>query len=283
MYSRKLRQLLVKKGLNRANVLQFHLVEHHHRKRRRKKTQASRNFQVSMRDLMKKLKKRRVVLKLSEPVAYGEENDGEDEVGSADVPEDKELEGVVEGDKDVAEEGKEDDDNDEEFEPTKAIKPSRMFFYHTEYKKQIKLETRCLIVDVIQTFKTLKPEMCQSTFKKTEMKGNPLASVNRELDSVKVSDDVDVSDLAVESWEKRISEGYPAFFKVNAEEAVLEDIGREEEVAEQKKLFEDVIQKLETIGDQLEAVVKTQEKFEERLGALESAVKESKKEKGKRK
>lgn len=68
---------------------------------------------MSMRDLMKKLKKRRVVLKLSEPVAYGEENDGEDEVGSADVPEDKELEGVVEGDKDVAEEGKEDDDNDE--------------------------------------------------------------------------------------------------------------------------------------------------------------------------
>lgn len=54
-------------------------------------------------------------------------------------------------------------------------------------------------------------------------------------------------------------------------------------MAEQKKLFEDVIQKLETIGDQLEAVVKTQEKFEERLGALESAVKESKKEKGKRK
>ena len=46
----------------------------------------------------------------------------------------------------------------QEFEPTKAIKPSRMFFYHTEYKKQIKLETRCLIVDVIQTFKTLKPE-----------------------------------------------------------------------------------------------------------------------------
>lgn len=105
---------------------------------------------------MKKLKERRVVLKLSELVAYGEENDGEDEVGSADVPEDKELEGVVEGDKDVDEEGKEDDD--EEFEPTKAIKPSRMFFYHTEYKKQIKLEKRCLIVDVIQTFKTLKPE-----------------------------------------------------------------------------------------------------------------------------
>lgn len=103
-----------------------------------------------------------------------------------------------------------------------------------------------------------------------------------------------MSDLAVESWEKRISEGYPVFFqdiyeedtearKVNAEEAVLEGIGREEEVAEQKKLLEDVIKKLETIGDQLEAVVKTQEKFEERLGALESAVKESKKEKGKRK
>ena len=83
---------------------------------------------MSMRDLMKKLKKRRVVLKLSEPVAYGEENDGEDEVGSADVPEDKELEGVVEGDKDVAEEGKEDDDNDEIMPPAKAADagPSRL-------------------------------------------------------------------------------------------------------------------------------------------------------------
>ena len=29
--------------------------------------------------------------------------------------------------------------------------------------------------------------MCQSTFKKTEMKGFPLANVNQELDRVKVS------------------------------------------------------------------------------------------------
>lgn len=32
------------------------------------------------------------------------------------------------------------------------------------------------------------PRVCQSTFKKTEMKGKPLASVNWELDSVKSQD-----------------------------------------------------------------------------------------------
>ena len=31
------------------------------------------------------------------------------------------------------------------------------------------------------------PRMCQSTLKKTEMKGFPLASVNQELDRIKVS------------------------------------------------------------------------------------------------
>lgn len=33
-----------------------------------------------------------------------------------------------------------------------------MFLYHTVYKKQINLGTRCLIVDVIKTFKALKPK-----------------------------------------------------------------------------------------------------------------------------
>ncbi|KAF8115994.1 hypothetical protein N665_0024s0019 [Sinapis alba] len=33
-----------------------------------------------------------------------------------------------------------------------------MFFFHTEYKKQIKLETRCLIVGIIEMFKALKLE-----------------------------------------------------------------------------------------------------------------------------
>ena len=46
----------------------------------------------------------------------------------------------------------------QEFEATEAVKPSRMFFYETEYKKQIKLGTRCMIVDVIDTFLSLEPE-----------------------------------------------------------------------------------------------------------------------------
>ncbi|KAL0792942.1 hypothetical protein Bca101_064319 [Brassica carinata] len=43
-----------------------------------------------------------------------------------------------------------------------AIKPTRMFFYHSEYKKQIKLGTRCMIADVIETFLSLTPEASDS-------------------------------------------------------------------------------------------------------------------------
>ncbi|KAL0667960.1 hypothetical protein Bca4012_030664 [Brassica carinata] len=46
-----------------------------------------------------------------------------------------------------------------DFEATKVIKQDRMFFYLTFYKKQIKLETRCFIVDAIETLEKLKPEL----------------------------------------------------------------------------------------------------------------------------
>ena len=47
----------------------------------------------------------------------------------------------------------------QDFEATKVIKQDRMFFYLTFYKKQIKLETRCFIVDAIETLEKLKPEL----------------------------------------------------------------------------------------------------------------------------
>lgn len=62
---------------------------------------------------------------------------------------------------------------------------------------------------------------------------------------------------------------------------MLEDIARKDEVAEQRKMLEYVIKKVETIEDQLESqldiVMKTHKNFDERLGALESFVKKTKK------
>lgn len=50
----------------------------------------------------------------------------------------------------------------QEVEETEAVKPTRMFFYVSEYKKQIKLGTRCMIADVIETFLSLSPEATNS-------------------------------------------------------------------------------------------------------------------------
>lgn len=60
-------------------------------------------------------------------------------------------------------------------------------------------------------------------------------------------------------------------------QVVLENIAPEKEVAEKKKMLEDVIKKVEGIGDQLERLMKTLGKFEERLGPLESFLKEAQK------
>ncbi|KAG2328243.1 hypothetical protein Bca52824_010971 [Brassica carinata] len=229
----------------------------------------------------------------ADELPFGSDKDGNNEEESVDVEEDPEK------------------THDEELEATETIKPTRMFFYDSEYKKQIKLGTRCMIADVIETFFSLTPE---ANFKKTEMKGFLLASVNQELDRVKVSpqdidsilptrndeekalldyvweedDDEDEPDIAVDSWVKRIKEEYTVFFedmyeediaarKGNAEEAVLEDIAPVEEVAEQKKMLQDVLNKMKSLGNQLENVLKTLDDFEERLATVESFVKEAQK------
>ena len=42
---------------------------------------------------------------------------------------------------------------------TEAIKPTSMFFKPTEYRKKIKLGTRCMIASAIKTLKNLKPKL----------------------------------------------------------------------------------------------------------------------------
>ena len=99
-------------------------------------------------------------------------------------------------------------------------------------------------------------------------------------------DDADEPGIAVDSWVKRINERYSVFFedmyeddiearKKNAEHVVLKDIAPVEEVAEQTKMLEDLIKKVESLGNQLESVLKTLDKFEERLGPLELFGKEA--------
>ncbi|KAH0892876.1 hypothetical protein HID58_055305, partial [Brassica napus] len=139
-----------------------------------------------------------------------------------------------------------------------AIKPSRMFFYDTEYTKQIKLGTRCMIEDVIETFLSLDPPA-------SDAERSILPVWNDEektlLDVIfKEDDDNDKPDIDVDNWMK-----------------LLEDIAAGEEVAEQKKMLEDVIKKVESLGNQLERVMKILDKFEERVRALESFVKEAQK------
>ncbi|XP_013624224.1 PREDICTED: uncharacterized protein LOC106330269 [Brassica oleracea var. oleracea] len=115
-----------------------------------------------------------------------ENEDAEEEQEEADEKE--ETEGSEEGNED--EEGKDNenegfeeendreelangDDNENPPEPgnppepeglngnvaTEAIKPTSMFFKPTEYRKKIKLGTRCMIASAIKTLKNLKPKL----------------------------------------------------------------------------------------------------------------------------
>ncbi|KAG2283295.1 hypothetical protein Bca52824_054515 [Brassica carinata] len=89
--------------------------------------------------------------------------------------------------------------------------------------------------------------------------------------------DDDCPDISVDSWNKHINEGYTVVFEdmyqkdtaarqvsegsVNAEHAVLEGIAAGEEVAEQKKMLEDVMKKMESLGNQFERVMSIVEKL----------------------
>ncbi|KAJ4880623.1 hypothetical protein Rs2_37678 [Raphanus sativus] len=108
-----------------------------------------------------------------------EEIQEEEENGTLPTPEENgtpeenrgqnENENQEEGEKEPpleAESGNVDGDGDgvlgqgeEELEATEAIKPLRMYFYESEYKKQIKIATKCIVNDVMVTFAHLKPKM----------------------------------------------------------------------------------------------------------------------------
>lgn len=105
-------------------------------------------------------------------------------------------------------------------------------------------------------------------------------------------DDDDKPDIAVDSWIQRINEGYTVFFKDMYEEdmearkataaaqAVLEDVAPFEEVAEQKKMLEDLVKKVETLGNQLQAVLERHDDLEERLATVENEVSKKRSKKG---
>ena len=93
-------------------------------------------------------------------------------------------------------------------------------------------------------------------------------------------DDVDVDDISVDSWVKRLAEGHSVFFEEmydvdvaardpDAQEAVDEDQddeeGGEEGGASQKKMMEELIKQVKMFGTQLKRVKKTMDKFEERM------------------
>ncbi|KAG2329966.1 hypothetical protein Bca52824_001146 [Brassica carinata] len=98
-------------------------------------------------------------------------------------------------------------------------------------------------------------------------------------------DDEDGADRPVDNWVKRIKGGYTVFFEdmyeadiavrtveTNAEQAALKDIAPVEEVAEQKKMLEDLVKKVESLGNQLQSVLETHADFKERLASAESSV-----------
>ncbi|KAJ4910476.1 putative protein-like [Raphanus sativus] len=93
-------------------------------------------------------------------------------------------------------------------------------------------------------------------------------------------DEEDKADISVDSWLKRIKEGYKVFFedmyeediaarKATAAHAVLEDIAPVEEVAEQKKMLEDLVKLVETLGNQLQTVLERQNDIKGKLATVE--------------
>ena len=106
-------------------------------------------------------------------------------------------------------------------------------------------------------------------------------------------DDVDESDIVVESWEKRLGEGYRVFFKdmfeedLAAREKEVEPIEEAEQVAPQLTEAREVsniskmMKMMNKMVKQLERVEKKFDKFDTRLKTVEDIVKEL--QKGKKK
>ncbi|KAF3526028.1 hypothetical protein F2Q69_00047127 [Brassica cretica] len=227
----------------------------------------------------------------SEEEKDGDEDGNEDAANDEEKEEKTEASGSDEGENDEGKENEietnacdenreeeslddeEEKEQEEEFEATESVKPSRMFLIRleSEYKKQIKLGTRCMIVDVIDTFLSLEPAASDAERRNDEEKA--LLGVIH-----------DCTDIDVDSWIKRINEGYTVLFEdmyekdiaarqvsersVNAKHAVLECIVAGEEVVEQKKILEDVMKKMGSLGNQLERVMSIVENLRKGWGRL---------------
>ncbi|KAF8110563.1 hypothetical protein N665_0082s0032 [Sinapis alba] len=84
-----------------------------------------------------------------------ESGNADDSIGNGNVGEVREDNANEENPNPVESERDHKEESDET-QATEAIKPSRMFFSPSEYKKKIKLGTRCMIVDAVKTLEKLK-------------------------------------------------------------------------------------------------------------------------------
>ncbi|XP_022552254.2 mitotic apparatus protein p62-like [Brassica napus] len=112
---------------------------------------------------------------VNEKTAYGDEEnektasgDGENEDSEEEPPDgenevnahSEEEQANVEGEDEANENGNPLEPQDlDGNEAPEAIKPTRMFFNPSEYKKKIKLGTRCMIASTIKTLSNLKPKL----------------------------------------------------------------------------------------------------------------------------
>ncbi|WZZ34097.1 hypothetical protein YC2023_017498 [Brassica napus] len=151
------------------------------------------------------------------------------------------------------------------------------------------------------------PRMCKSSFKRNGMTGVSLSAINKELsnttdidsiiptrtpqeerlldDILEDEDDVDESDLAVDSWEKCLDAGYKVFFQdmhdkdvaarqkqAEASEAAAGDVI---EVGEQSIQLGDVMKFLKRTMKLMRTVDKKVDQLDGRLAPLEEFVKEA--------
>ncbi|KAG2304597.1 hypothetical protein Bca52824_033248 [Brassica carinata] len=199
----------------------------------------------------------------------------------------------------------------DEEEPA-AIKPLGMYFPPSEYRKKIKISTRCFIADVLKTLGELQPPM--TPFKRSEMKGFPLAKINKALGETttltlqdienilactdeektllgRITEPEDIrdkDDTIVESWMKCLDRGYVVRFEDMFQEDVAArqdpppQIGNETEATNEAGgntvKLDELVQVINSFKESIEGrLTKIEEKvgeFDSRLAASEGFVQE---------
>ncbi|KAL0660781.1 hypothetical protein Bca4012_097618 [Brassica carinata] len=151
------------------------------------------------------------------------------------------------------------------------------------------------------------PRMCKSSFKRNGMTGVSLSAINKELsnttdidsiiptrtpqeerllyDILEDEDDVDESDIAVDSWEKCLDAGYKVFFQEIHDEDVVARQKQAEaseaaggdgiEAGEQSIQLGDVMKLVKRTLKLMRTVDKKVDQLDDRLAPLEEFVKEA--------